>query len=320
MASDVFDRPPSPGEVKEMPPGWRHFLAQRGWLETPTWATYYVHGLAAYRLYMQDRLAEAAEACEAALTQGLQGKSSWLARLLYEASAELEARDSSRRVEQTPFIFELPGDSHQYDGLVALADRSATRIEKMLGFERPKTMFTVLPVGSLIRYTDAAWGYMAPKDPYFKICLPASGPRGARETAPTLVHEYTHVAVYELSDWKVPRWLSEGLAQWMEAAVLGDEEEPVLGPDDLPRLGTIEGRFSADGDFEGFDPREWAYDAALAAVKRLIAVHGEYDVREFLARLAKESEGRAFQGAFGQSERQFEREWHERLKAEREGR
>ena len=323
MGSDVFDEPPSPADFGQMPPGWRHFLIDRGLVpESPTWAKQYVHGSAAYRLYMQDRLPEAAAACEAALAQGLQGQSSWPARLLYQVSAELEARDSSRRLERPPFVFELPADDPRYDRLIDLADRGAARVEKMLGFERPKTMFTLLPRGSLIQHTTARSGYMAPKEPYFKICLPRPAPQKIGEADATLVHEYTHVATYQLSDWHAPRWLGEGLAQWMEDTVLGDVEfvEPLVPPGDFPPLGRIEGRFHADGGVEGFDPRRWAYDASLAAVRQLIAVHGEYDVREFLTRLAKESEGRAFQQAFGQSERHFEHEWHERLRKEGQGR
>jgi len=317
MGSDVLDEPPSLDGLHQMPPGWRHFLIDRGLvLESPTWAKQYVHGLAAYRLYMQDRLPEAAAACEAALGQGLQGRSSWPARLLYQVSAELEARDSCRRVERPPFIFELPADDVRYDRFIDLADRCAARVEKMLGFERPKTMFTLLPRGSLIQHTSARHGYMAPKEPYFKVCLPRPAPQKIGEADATLVHEYTHVATYQLSDWHAPRWLSEGLAQWTEETVLHDVEfvGPLVEPGDFPRLGQIEGRFHADGEFEGLDPREWAYDASLAAVRQLIAVHGEYDVREFLTCLARESEGRAFGHAFGQSERQFEREWHERLR------
>ena len=313
---------PHPEDFTGWPSGWRAFLLAHGIpAESATWSTRYVHGLAAYRLYMQDRLPEALGAAQAGLAQGLDRGGAWIANLANTIAAELEARDSSRRLEHVPFIYELPQDGPRYDRLTDLANRCAAKVEQVLGFRRPATMFTLLAEGSLIRYTDSRYGYMAPKEPYFKICLPRPAPADLSRTDSALVHEYTHVAVHTLSDWHTPRWVNEGLAQWMEERVLDLETAgPLLPPGDHPHLGSVEARFHAHGDFGDFDPVRYAYDAALAAVRRLVAVHGEYDLRDFLARLAHESEGHAFGHTFGQSERRFEHEWHEQIEREADGR
>jgi hypothetical protein len=55
-------------------------------------------------------------------------------------------------------------------------------------------------------------------------------------------------------------------------------------------------------------------------VERLLAHFGEAALREFVTRLATQSEGHAFGHTFGQSERRFEHEWHEQIEREADGR
>jgi hypothetical protein len=305
-----------PGHPSHWNPAVRHFAAGVGLPAAENvWASA-VHTYAAYDLYIADRLVEA----EAALRRTADARFSWAPDLLYLISGELEARDFARRVERPPFIFELPADDPRYQQVVTVAEDCAERVEKMLEFERPATMVSLLERDSLLRRTRSHAGYMAPKEPYYKICLPRPRPDELDELAFSLIHEYMHIGIYELSDRRAPRWLSEGLAEWAEQNLLdtAPEEELVLLEDEHPRLGHVEGIFHSGRSVDD-EEVEFAYAASYSAVTYLIALHGRYDVREFLVLLSQKDEGPAFRAAFGQSQRQFEHEWHERLRREAAG-
>ena len=273
------------------------------------------HGYGAYALYMRDQLPEAAKAINIALRAS--AGSGWLAQLLYLINGELEARDYARRVERSQFIFEVPRSSPQGDNLVELVEEYARRVEKLLDVPRQPTMFTLLPPDSLAEFSTSPHGYMVPKIPYFKVCLPHGEDEPPPELARGVVHEYLHVAESELSQGKAPRWLTEGLAEWADGELVDDEQvdEWCLLPGETPRFEEIEGIFHSGLSVEDAD-MEYAYAAALSAVTYLIAKHGIYDVREFIARLKDEPEGRAFREAFGETKRDFERDWQERLRRE----
>jgi hypothetical protein len=310
-------RPADSSEGPRHPSHWnpavRHFTAGVGLPPAENiWASA-AHAYSAYDLYLADRLVEA----EAAVRRSADAHLTWIANLLYIISGELEARDFARRVERPPFIFELPADDSRYEQVVTIAEDCAGRVEKMLEFERPPTMISLLEPDSLLQRTRSHAGYMAPKEPYYKICLPRPEPPGIGEMAFPLVHEYMHVGVCELSDRRAPHWLTEGLAEWAEQNLLDalPEDELVLLEDEYPRLGHVEGIFHSGRSVDD-EEVEYAYAAAYSAVTHLIALHGRYDVREFLVRLSEKDEGPAFRAAFGQSQRQFEHAWHEQLRRE----
>lgn len=304
------------GHPSHWNPAVRHFAAGVGLpVADNAWASA-VHAYSAYDLYIADRLVEA----EAALRRTADAQVTWVANLLYLISGELEARDFARRVERPPFIFELPADDPRYEQVVTVAEDCAERVEKMLESERPATMVSLLERDSLLRRTRSHAGYMAPKEPYYKICLPRPQPDEIEELAFPLIHEYMHIGIYELSDRRAPRWLSEGLAEWAEQNLLdtAPEEELVLLKDEYPRLGHVEGIFHSGRSVDD-EEVEYAYAAAYSAVTHLVALDGRYDVREFLVLLSEKEEGPAFRAAFGQSQRQFEHAWHERLRREAAG-
>ncbi len=306
---------PGPGHPSHWNPAVRHFAAGVGLPAAENvWASA-AHAYLAYDLYLADRLAEA----EAALARAADARVTCAGDLLYLISGELEARDFARRIERPPFIFELPADDPRYEQVVTVAEDCAERVEKMLEFERPATMMSLLERDSLLQRTKSHAGYMAPKEPYYKICLPRPEPDEIEELAFPLIHEYMHIGICELSDCRAPRWLSEGLAEWAEHNLLdtAPAEELALFEREYPRLGHVEGIFHSGRSVDD-EEVEYAYAASYSAVTHLVALHGRYDVRQFLVCLGEKDEGPAFRAAFGQSRRQFEHEWHERLRREGE--
>jgi len=155
---------------------------------------------------------------------------------------------------------------------------------------------------------------MVPKLPYYKVCLPYEPGKSLSRLARGLVHEYIHVLENEVSQGEAPRWLKEGLAEWAEGELVDEEiDDLVLLPDEYPSLGEIEALFTS-GHHVDDEELQYAYAAALSAVTYLIDRHGIWDVRDFMVRLQKQREGPGFRGAFGESERAFEKAWHQWLK------
>ena len=313
MDFDPIERPTDwDNELTWRPGTWR-FAATLGVSVPRNMWEAAVHGNSAYELYMRDRLPQAAKAVQRAMLGHAWPR--WLGQLLFMTNGELEARDFGRRVERPPFIYELPVDDPNADALIDLTETHAARVEKLLAAERQPTLFTFLPPDSLVDRSHSRHGYMVPKLPYYKICLPHEPGEPPLHLARGLVHEYVHVLENELSGGEAPRWLKEGLAQWADGELVDQEEvdDLVLLPGEHPRLGQIEGLFSSDHSVDD-EEMEYAYAAALSAVTHLIDRHGTWDVRDFLVRLKNEREGRAFKDAFGESERAFEKAWHQWLK------
>ena len=269
-----------------------------------------VHGLAAFELYMQDRLEDSIAAFEQTVEIDF-----WGAPLLYVASAELEARDFATREEHDRLILELPAEHGGQGALRDAAVESRCAVEARFGLRCPATMVTFLPEGSLAELTESRHGYAVPKEPYQKVCIPTPTDQSIGDAQAGMLHEFAHVAVDVLTHSRAPYWLNEGLAQCVEADALDEAlwaGEP-LGPGEFPKLGRIDSLFEPGGPSEE-ERTDYAYAASYAAVARLMEVHGWERVVGFTARLAEESEGRAFRHAFGESRRQFERTWHEWLR------
>lgn len=147
---------------------------------------------------------------------------------------------------------------------------------------------------------------------YFRdeITIPLTKKTGmdSEELRRALRHEYVHAFIAELSDYRCPAWLDEGVAQLLEG-----QPNPLLGPalrdwirsnPALPLDWLRNGFTTLDAEFVPA-----AYAQSLFATRKLVQELGLSAVTKYLALLhAKVPEEEAFRQAFGRTKAEFERE------------
>lgn len=123
-----------------------------------------------------------------------------------------------------------------------------------------------------------------------------------------LRHEYVHAVVAELSDYRCPAWLDEGVAQLLEGKI-----NPLLGPA-LRRWIALNPAIPLDWLQNGFTTLDSAYVPAayaqsLFATRKLVRRHGFHAITHYLELLRTGlSERRAFEVAFKITKPEFEQE------------
>ena len=130
-----------------------------------------------------------------------------------------------------------------------------------------------------------------------------------------LRHEYVHAFIAELSGFKCPAWLDEGVAQILEGPA-----NPVLAPalrewiaenNSIP-LDSLEHGFTTLED----DMVPAAYAESLFVTKSLIRKKGFASIVDYLKNLrAGMSSRSAFRVAFGQSQKSFENNLTKRIRS-----
>ena len=169
-------------------------------------------------------------------------------------------------------------DSELARVVLALLETAHRRLDAQLGY-RPSARITAVLYGDReFRDATRAHGWV---DGLFdgKIRVPV---RASSPTGPALdrliTHEYAHAAIHDLSRGRAPRWLHEGLAQYLEGA-----------PADRPlRLGgtlTLAGLDTLIADPDPLHART-GYDAALWVVNDLSGRGGLGSLRALLDRIA----------------------------------
>ena len=139
-----------------------------------------------------------------------------------------------------------------------------------------------------------------------KIRLPLGVPE--RDLARLVQHEYAHAAVHELARGRAPRWLQEGLAQWIE----GVEADPMLR---VPSSMTLAGVEALITDPDPLRART-GYDLALWVVRDLLERGGAPPMAVLLARLGNaEPMETAFARVYGLTLTELESQWRRLLGA-----
>jgi hypothetical protein len=154
---------------------------------------------------------------------------------------------------------------------------------------RAETRFTVLLEASYSDFATHPEGYMAEKDPYYKICLPMYVCEDPEEFASAVAHEYAHVISTEVADGRADRWLEEGISVWQEA----DANEEVLQmfrekSADWHTTESLEQLLEGGGAFIETDEEELdlvyvAYQQAGVVVRHIANRYGEAKIAEILA-------------------------------------
>lgn len=140
-----------------------------------------------------------------------------------------------------------------------------------------------------------------------KIRLPAGATLPPRpELERTLVHEYAHAAIHDLSRGQAPRWLHEGLAQALE----GTAPDPMLR---VPARPTLTGLEALLGDPDSGRART-GYDVALWVVQDLLDRGGVPATRSLMRRLGRgEPVTTAIPAVYGLSLSELEHRWRQVL-------
>ncbi len=147
---------------------------------------------------------------------------------------------------------------------------------------------------------------------YYKdeITIPLSESTGIDmlELERALRHEYVHAFIAQLSRYRCPAWLDEGIAQLIEG-----EPNPLLGPalrrwvvfnDPIPLDWLKNGFTTLDSDIVPA-----AYAESLFATRQIVDTLGMDAVVKYLNLLAAgRDENLAFKDSFGKTKREFEKE------------
>lgn len=249
-----------------------------------------VHGL-----YMEDRLDVALQAAHDAFETAGWPAGAWT-EFYNTLQCEADARAASNETKLDDILIaEIPREGG--DALcdqVRTAAREARKIVADLlevQFKRPCLIAVLLPDAPL-PYISASRGYMVRKNDLTKICVPyqtIASHEGLREM---LVHEFTHVACYEITDGeRVLGWLGEGLAQHVSGRVSDEKCIQLIRSDRkydrLLSIDRIQGALSsrdlrkddpdlvrAGYDFAGSLVERWVHETEIAKVRHTIELIG----------------------------------------------
>lgn len=129
-----------------------------------------------------------------------------------------------------------------------------------------------------------------------QIRLPFSAAGGSERRDPILRHELSHAFLVDFSGGRIPLWMNEGLAQWLEGrrpSALPDARSA----DWLDRIAARRSFMDLDADEAGL-----AYAWSLAVASELMELHGSTTLLRYLDLLAGGTpEPEAFQSAFGRT-------------------
>lgn len=220
----------------------------------------------------------------------------------------------------TNFVLKYTQEDQELAPLILpLAEDYLLQVEKILGIKPPKRLIP------LVLYHDEevlnkSFGWSGDKSTvgvYWAGTIRLVSPRAWDEHLPQntsvlwetfqqegpLAHELTHLFVDEATKGNYPRWLTEGVAQYVEEEITGftlnePSEESKAHPYPFSRL---------DSHFDQQPDQLLAYWQSLQAVRNLLAKYGQERLTGLLAQLRQgESFKRAFANNYGLDFADFE--------------
>ena len=234
------------------------------------------------------------------------------------ASAEPGAGVERHRVQVGLCVIEAPPEARVYlDGLAARAATMLPRLQDALGAQ-PAGPYRILliPPGRSedpeITALDASaprWaaGFLQPQRRVGGIRVAQADRYPFSDLASVLVHEATHMLLFDAAGGNLPRWFEEGVAtgferDWGLRDVVVQSSSLLTGR--LPALDDL------DAAFEASDTRaRAAYAASFDFVSWTVRQHGEGIVRDIVRAAARRPFPEAWQEATGTTLAQSEAEW-----------
>jgi tetratricopeptide (TPR) repeat protein len=214
-------------------------------------------------------------------------------------------------VEQAPFVFKFPSAEAGALGAYALplADEAFKQFQARYAFQPKGPIlveifsvhddFAVRTVGlmGLTGALGACFGRVVSMD------SPRARPPGDFSWQATLWHELAHVFSLQLSDYRVPRWLTEGISVFEE-----HRRQPAWGRELTLEFAAALSRgrtFGVKGlpsAFKRVESLAMAYFEASLLVEHLVELHGDAGLRTLLlAYKDRATDAEAFAKAFGRS-------------------
>jgi len=228
-------------------------------------------------------------------------------RLLEKIERERRVEASFQR-ELTPhFIIKhrvASGDAVRR--VVEAVERAWERVDDQLDYHPTERVTIVLYEGVQFHDVTRVHGWVTGLyDGKIRLPLGSRLPSGGALDR-LVVHEYAHAAIHELSRGRTPRWLQEGLAQYLE----GTRGDPLLrGPSGL----TLVGLEALIGDPDPTRARV-GYDIALWLTEDLISRGGVASLRAVLIRLGNgDSVAAAMTQVYGMRLAELESQWRNLL-------
>ena len=129
-----------------------------------------------------------------------------------------------------------------------------------------------------------------------------------------LYHEYTHAVVRAITPRRVPGWLNEGLAQYLESRDADPHQKEMLRR--LAQAGKLPPLENMSGSFMGLSSNEaaYAYLVSLSSVRHMVDRYGMYRVKMVLEELSGGADmAKAVNAALLVSLDEFERGWKRSL-------
>ena len=206
---------------------------------------------------------------------------------LEKARRDQQEEENYRENESSHFTLRYSGGAEPglARDVIRALEKHFSAIESELNYSPPE------PIG-VILYTQQAFADITRAPGWAgalndgRIRVPVQGlTQLTPELSRVLKHELTHSFVRQKTRGRVPTWVQEGLAQWMEGKRSGEVAAALVQSYDAKR-------FIALGDLEGSwmqlpaDVAAYAYAWALANIEYIVQTGGMVDAQRILDRLA----------------------------------
>lgn len=270
------------------------------------------------------RLGPAIDALERALA--LRPGDAGIERRLRRLRFDRETIENGRPVASARFRVFVPPSIpvERARAVLARLDATSEELEKRWGGDAPENVEAILyPPGEFSRRTGFAEEVGGAFDGRIRIAFPEELNEGGLALDQVIRHETAHLFLHRLPG-PLPRWLDEGLAQWVDGGARDDWRERFLAAGGAGAESGLEAREAAvASDGPGtITPAHWAalYLHSYLLLRHLEETHGRFRVDLIVRRLARGGGVEAtFTEVLGETPVVLDRAWRRSLREARSG-